>query len=347
MSKSLRRIAVIGPTADSTSALRGNYFGTPAAPVTILQGIREAVPQAQVVYARGAELVDGMGNRGEVPASEISAEAALAAARDAEVVVFVGGLTADIEGEEMRVDYPGFAGGDRTDLRLPASQQKLLEAVQATGRPVVLVLTGGSALAVDWAQQHVPAILMAWYPGQRGGSAVADTLFGDSNPAGRLPVTFYKADEPLPAFDDYRMEGRTYRYFKGTPLYAFGHGLSYTRFEYTDLKVDRERLTRRTKLKIRFKVENTGARAGDEVVQLYLHAVQAAHARANRELRGFQRITLQPGEKREVSFTISPQDDLRYYDEALRDYATDTGAFEVQVGASSVDLRLKRLFTVR
>jgi beta-glucosidase len=347
LSKSLRRIAVIGPTADSTSALRGNYFGTPAAPVTILQGIRNALPQAQVVYARGAELVEGMGNRGEVPASEISGEAALAAARAAEVVVFVGGLTADIEGEEMRVDYPGFAGGDRTDLRLPASQQQLLEAVQAIGKPVVLVLTSGSALAVDWAQQHVPAILLAWYPGQRGGTAVADALFGDANPAGRLPVTFYKADEQLPAFDDYRMEGRTYRYFKGTPLYAFGHGLSYTNFEYTDLALDRERITPWGRIRIKVKVENTGARAGDEVVQLYLKPVQAEHSRNLKELRGFQRITLQPGEKRELTFTIAPRADLRYYDEEIGDYAVGTGAFEVQLGASSADIRVKRLFTVR
>jgi beta-glucosidase len=347
LSKTLRRIAVIGPTADSTSALRGNYFGTPAAPVTILQGIRNALPQAQVVYARGAELVEGMGNSGEVPASEISAEAALAAARAAEVVVFVGGLTADIEGEEMRVDYPGFAGGDRTDLRLPASQQKLLEAVQATGKPVVLVLTSGSALAVDWAQQYVPAILLAWYPGQRGGTAVADALFGDANPAGRLPVTFYKASEQLPAFDDYRMDGRTYRYFQGTPLYAFGHGLSYTRFEYTDLKVDRERVTPWGRIRARVTVENTGARAGDEVVQLYLKPVQAEHSRNVKELRGFQRITLQPGEKRELSFTITPRADLRYYDEEIADYAADTGAFELQLGASSSDIRVKRLFTVR
>ena len=137
------------------------------------------------------------------------------AARQADAVVFVGGLTGDVEGEEMKVSYPGFAGGDRTDLRLPASQRKLLEALHATGKPVVLVLTTGSALAVDWAQAHLPAILVAWYPGQRGGTAVADVLFGDVSPSGRLPVTFYKESEKLPPFDDYTMQGRTYRYFDG------------------------------------------------------------------------------------------------------------------------------------
>jgi beta-glucosidase len=364
LAKSLRRIAVIGPTADSVNALLGNYNGTPAAPVTILQGIREAMPQAQVVYERGAELVEGLVERpipgapgavaGNAPPADAapapappSAEAALAAARAADVVVFVGGLTSQIEGEEMRVDYPGFSGGDRTDLKLPASQQKLLEALHATGKPVVLVLTGGSALAVDWAQQILPAILFAWYPGQRGGSAVADVLFGDAEPGGRLPVTFYKADESLPAFDDYHMEGRTYRYFRGTPLYAFGHGLSYTRFTWSDLKLSRTRVGEKGRLRITAKVRNAGTRAGDEVVQLYVRAAGTPHARANRELRGIQRLTLQPGEQRQVSFEITPQADLRYYDEDRRAYAVDPGRYEVQLGASSADLRLTQAFEVR
>src|SRR5690606_1877712 len=141
----------------------------------------------------------------------------------------------DVEGEEMDLNYPGFSGGDRTDLRLPASQRRLLEALAETGKPIVLVMTAGSAMAIDWAEENLPAILMAWYPGQRGGDAVADVLFGDVNPAGRLPVTFYKETEKLPPFDDYSMDGRTYRYFSGEPLYPFGHGLSYTTFEYSKL----------------------------------------------------------------------------------------------------------------
>jgi len=353
LSKSVRHIAVIGPTADSVNALLGNYNGTPAAPVSILQGIRAAVPGADVVYERGAELVEGLVERAIAgappitpPASPPSADAALAAARNADVVIFVGGLTTQIEGEEMRVSYPGFSGGDRTDLRLPATQEKLLEALQATGKPLVLVLTGGSALAVDWAQQHVPAILMAWYPGQRGGNAVADVLFGDADPAGRLPVTFYKADEQLPAFDDYHMDGRTYRYFKGTPLYAFGYGLSYAHFDYSALKLDHDRVGSKGRLRATLQVRNTGQRAGDEVVQLYLHALSAPHARASKELRGFQRITLQPGEERKVSFDVSPATDLRYYDEQRHAYAVDPGGYEVQIGASSADVRLAQAFTV-
>ncbi len=362
LSKSVRRIAVIGPTADSVNALLGNYNGTPAAPVTILQGIREAVPQAEVIHERGAELVEGLVERpvagapGAVPgdaagpaaaAPAPSAEAAVEAARRADVVVFVGGLTSQIEGEEMRVDLPGFAGGDRTDLRLPASQQRLLEALHATGKPVVLVLTAGSAMAVDWAQQNLPAILFAWYPGQRGGSAVADVLFGDADPGGRLPVTFYSADTPLPDFDDYHMEGRTYRYFRGTPLYPFGHGLSYTQFSWSDLSLSRARVSRDGRLRVTARVRNTGTRTGDVVVQLYLRADGTPHARTNKDLRGIRRLTLRPGEQRRVSFDIRPGTDLRYYDEERQQYAVDPGSYEVQLGASSGDVRLARRFEVR
>ena len=148
----------------------------------------------------------------------------------------MGGLTGDVEGEEMQVSFPGFAGGDRTDIVLPSPQERLLEALHATGKPVVLVLMTGSALSVEWAQEHLPAILVAWYPGQRGGNAIADVLFGDANPGGRLPVTFYRSVQQLPPFADYDMKGRTYRYFTGEPLYPFGYGLSYTKFEYSGLQ---------------------------------------------------------------------------------------------------------------
>jgi beta-glucosidase len=261
-------------------------------------------------------------------------------------VVFVGGLTGDVEGEEMRVNYPGFAGGDRTDLRLPGSQQKILEALKATGKPVVLILTTGSALAVDWAQANLPAILVAWYPGQRGGSAVADALFGVTNPAGRLPVTFYKADEKLPPFDDYSMKGRTYRYFEGQPLYPFGYGLSYTRFEYSGLRLDSASVKAGGTIRATVSVKNVGQRAGDEVVQLYLHPIDPQRARALKELRGIERITLKPGESRSVTFTVVPSRDLTIYDEMGKAYAVDPGRFELQIGASSADIRAKAAFSV-
>jgi beta-glucosidase len=282
----------------------------------------------------------------DLPGAKPAFEAALDAARQAEVVVFVGGLTGDVEGEEMEVSYAGFAGGDRTDIRLPAPQQALLEAVHATGKPVVLVLTTGSALGVDWAKANLPAILVAWYPGQRGGSAVADVLFGDSNPAGRLPVTFYKVDEPLPAFDDYAMSGRTYRYFEDEPLYPFGHGLSYTTFAYSDLELDTPALSAQDSLSIAVSVQNTGARSGEEVVQLYLRALEPKQPRAVRELRGFQRVALEPGEKRQLTFSITPERDLRHYDGTREAYAVDPGRYEVQIGASSSEIRASQTFEV-
>lgn len=499
LSRSLKRIAVIGPTADDTMALLGNYFGTPAAPVTIQQGIREAAQGVEVRYARGVDLVEGRddpgatplieaaylrpaadsperGLRGEyfrtadlsgtpalvrtdaqigfrwdrgsptdnllargeaapgqgipsdgfsirwsgqllppvsgryrieaaaddgfrlyvdgkrvldrwsnsdrlhgdgvelelqagraydlkleyydaerdagvrlgwrMPGAKPPFEEALDAARNAEVVVFVGGLTGDVEGEEMTVNYPGFAGGDRTDLRLPATQRALLEALHATGTPVVMVLTGGSALAVEWAQEHLPAILMSWYPGQRGGTAVGEALFGDVNPGGRLPVTFYRADQPMPAFGDYTMEGRTYRYFRGTPLYPFGHGLSYSRFDYSALKLRSPRITDTGTLNVQVDVVNSGKRAGDEVVQLYVRRREAAAGDARQALRGFKRVHLAPGERRTLTFDLHAQQDLRQYDPARGAYAVATGTYEVRVGGSSADVRARAGFTV-
>ena len=201
----------------------------------------------------------------------------------------------------------------------------------------MLVLTTGSALAVDWAKEHVPAVLVAWYPGQRGGSAVADVLFGAVNPAGRLPVTFYKESEKLPAFDDYAMRGRTYRYFEGEPLYPFGHGLSYTKFEYSDLKLDRARVAPGGSLLVSVNVRNTGARAGDEVVQLYVRELSPAQPRALKELRG---------ETRRVSFTLLPARDFTHYDVERKAYAVDAGRYEIQLGASSGDIRLRSTVAV-
>ncbi len=281
-----------------------------------------------------------------LPGSKPAFEEALDAAHHADVIVYVGGLTGDVEGEEMKVNYPGFAGGDRTDIRLPSTQKKLLAALQATGKPIVMVLTTGSSLAIDWAKQKLPAILVAWYPGQRGGNAVADVLFGDINPAGRLPVTFYKADARLPAFDDYNMQGRTYRYYTGEALYPFGYGLSYTQFKYTDLKLDRDTVNPTDTINATVTINNIGTHTGDEVVQLYVHGMGTAHQRAIKELRGIARITLQPGESREVTFTLKPERDMSYYNVVKKSYAVDSGSYEIQLGASSSDIRLKKTLNV-
>ncbi len=466
LSKSVRKIAVVGPNADDVTALLGNYHGDPAEPITPLAGIRRKLQgtAAEVIYARGASLAEGLphfevvpsqcllppeeagrghGLLGEyfpsasfdgrsrrprelthpstgrpavespkpvsplfrrvdaqvdfrwrdgapradlndddfgvrwtgylVPAvsgryslgaigmnaytlflddkpivranhvherayvwSDVELEAgrryrlrldyhhyvneadiqlvwapprpdplpeAVKAARQADVVIAVLGLSPRLEGEEMRVPVPGFKGGDRESLDLPATQQRLLEAVCATGKPVVLVLMNGSALAVNWARRNVPAILEAWYPGQAGGDAIADVLFGDYNPAGRLPVTFYQSAEQLPPFTDYSMRGRTYRYFAGEPLFPFGFGLSYTKFSYGRLRAPRQ-VRPGEPIMVEVEVRNAGDRAGEEVVQAYVTALDRAGSKPIRTLAGFARIALAAGERRSVTLRL-------------------------------------------
>jgi beta-glucosidase len=239
--------------------------------------------------------------------SDRGAQAALAAARSSDLVVFVAGLSSRTEGEEMRVNAPGFAGGDRTSLDLPAPQESLLERVTATAKPTVLVLVNGSAMSVNWADAHVPAIIEAWYPGGQGGEAVARLIAGDYSPAGRLPVTFYQSVTQLPEFGDYAMAHRTYRYFDGPVLYPFGYGLSYTTFSYADPRVSSVRVSARDSVIVSVNVTNTGAMDGDEVVQLYAThaAVPGAPARA---LVGFQRLHLARGETQRVQFTLRDRD---------------------------------------
>ena len=251
-------------------------------------------------------------------------------AQEADAVILVLGISSRLEGEEMTVREPGFLGGDRTDISLPARQQALLEAVSATGKPVVLVLLSGSALAVNWADAHIPAIVQAWYPGEEGGAAIADVLFGDYNPAGRLPVTFYRSVDQLPPFESYAMEGRTYRFFRGEPLYPFGHGLSYTRFKYSGLKISQTRVTPTENVTVSATVENSGARPGDEVVQLYLTDLTASVRVPLRSLAGVERVQLQPGERRVVSFTVQPRQLAVIADDGRA--VVEPGEFKVTVG---------------
>lgn len=234
-------------------------------------------------------------------------ERAVAAARQSDVVIAVVGLTAQLEGEESDIALPGFFGGDRVDLDLPSPQEQLLKAVAATGKPLIVVLTSGSALGVNWAENHAAAILEAWYPGEEGGSAVADVLSGAYNPAGRLPVTFYKSVEQLPPFTSYSMAGRTYRFFTEQPLYPFGYGLSYTTFRYDNPEVSQTQISADGSVSVSARVTNTGERAGDEVVQLYLAHPGVAGAPI-RTLAGFQRIHLEPGASRTVSFSLHGRD---------------------------------------
>jgi beta-glucosidase len=232
---------------------------------------------------------------------------AVDAAKNADVVIAVLGITSELEGEEMQVSIPGFKGGDRTSIDLPKPEENLLEAVAATGKPTILVLTNGSALAVNWANEHANAILDAWYPGEEGGRAVAETLSGKNNPAGRLPVTFYKSVDQLPPFEDYAMKGRTYRYFTGTPLYPFGYGLSYTKFSYSDLSVPTQTVAAGDPVSADVTVTNSGSREGDEVVQLYVKFPNVPGAPL-RALRGFQRVHLAAGASQKVHFELKNRD---------------------------------------
>ncbi|MBV9762152.1 MAG: glycoside hydrolase family 3 C-terminal domain-containing protein [Acidobacteriaceae bacterium] len=288
-----RRIAVLGPAGDDRDALLGNYNGTPSYTVTPLEGIRkEFGAHSEIRYAPGSayaampKLIDSE----RVPADVLLQEAVGIAERS-DLVILCIGLNSRLEGEEMPIDIPGFSHGDRTDIQLPAPQQKLLESVLDTGKPVIVVLINGSALALEAAKNRAAAILEAWYPGQEGGTAIARTLSGKNNPGGRLPVTFYKSVAQLPPFADYSMKNRTYRYFSGDPLYPFGFGLSYSTFTYSDQTVRGQTASAR--------VTNASQREGDEVVQLYIKTDYAP----NPVLKGFARVHLQPGESRSMSFT--------------------------------------------
>jgi beta-glucosidase len=242
------------------------------------------------------------------------AEQAVSSAKQADVVVAVVGITSQLEGEELRVNVPGFEGGDRTSLGLPKAEEDLLVALKATGKPLIVVLMNGSALSVNWASQNTNAILEAWYSGEEGGAAIAETLAGKNNPAGRLPVTFYRGVEQLPRFDDYSMKNRTYRYFTGEPLYPFGFGLSYSRFEYSSLKLSTSTIKAGDSLRVELDLKNVSQREGDEVAELYLSFPKLAGAPL-RALRGFQRVHLAPNETKHIQFALSPRD-LSMVDEA-------------------------------
>lgn len=257
--------------------------------------------------------------------------------KDADAFVFAGGISPQLEGEEMRVDYPGFNGGDRTSIALPSVQTELLKALKSTGKPVVFVMLTGSAIAIPWENENVPAIVNAWYGGQSAGTAIADVLFGDYNPAGRLPITFYKSDSDLPSFNSYDMKGRTYRYFKGDALYPFGHGLSYTTFKYDMLKMPTT-VKKGNNLSVTVRVTNTGKMDGDEVVQLYVSHKNIANAPL-RVLKGFQRISLKAGESRLVAFNVK-SDQLSLVNDEGKFYQTK-GTITVSVGGGQPEVKNK------
>jgi len=335
----IKSIAVIGPNADSRQALVGNYEGTASEYVTVLDGIREAVgDNVRIYYSMGCHLykdkVESLAERNDRIAEAVTC------AEMADVVVLCLGLDSTIEGEEMH-ESNEYGSGDKYDLDLPGRQQELMEAVYATGKPVVLVLLTGSALSVTWADENIPAILNAWYPGAQGGKAVASVLFGETNPSGKLPVTFYRTVEELPDFTDYSMQNRTYRYMKNEALYPFGFGLSYTRFEYSDLKLSKSKIGVGEGFTVSVKVTNTGNMAGDEVAQVYIKDVEASCAVPNWQLSGMKRIKLESGESAEITFEIFPEQLAVVNDDGQS--VIEPGDFEIYVGGSQPDTRSIKL----
>jgi beta-glucosidase len=310
--KDIGSIAVIGPNANDAEVLLGNYHGTPKEVVTPLSGIQRIVShQTRVTYVCGSELRSQADNF----------EEAVRITKAADVAIVVVGLSQALEGEEGEIPNVG----DRTFIELPDAQENLIQALHATGTPVVLVLINGSPIAIQWANENAPAIIEAWYPGQAGGTALAEVLFGDYNPAGRLPVTFYESTDQLPEFSDYSMQGRTYRYLEDKPLYPFGFGLSYTEFRYHDLQIQQANGL----IEATISIENIGERAGDEIVQLYIRDLDAEYAPI-RHLEGFQRIHLQAGERQLLSFSLEPKQFSRVNQEGKR--FLQTGHFEISIG---------------
>jgi beta-glucosidase len=334
----VKNIAVVGPLADQTEVLLGNYHGNPDKKVSFMDGLKAEFPNAKITYVPGTQfLAAGDKSKAKPDWSKVdsapSAEA-IEAARKADVVIAVVGITGELEGEEMPVTVPGFQGGDRTRIDLPDPEEKLVEGVAAAGKPLVVVLMNGSALAVNWEKEHANAILESWYSGEEGGTAIAETLSGKNNPAGRLPVTFYTGIDQLPHFENYSMENRTYRYFTGKPLFPFGYGLSYTKFSYSDLKLPSAPIDPNGSLEAEVTVTNTGLLAGDEVAELYLNFPKVAGA-PRIALRGFHRVHLEPGASTQLTFTLKPRD-LSMVTE-LGQPIVAAGAYTVTVGGGQPD----------
>jgi beta-glucosidase len=305
--------------------------------VTILEGIKSvAGPGIEVAYEAGCPLT--LTNNAK--ANENVWAKALSAVSNADAIIYVGGLSPRLEGEQMKLDIDGFYAGDRTRIELPSVQTEFLKALKATGKPVIFVNCSGSAVAIPWEAANVPAILQAWYPGQEGGRAVANILFGDTNPSGRLPITFYKTTADLPDFEDYSMSNRTYRYFNGKPLFAFGYGLSYTQFSYRNAHLDSASLNRGDTAKVSFEVTNLGKRDGDEIAQIYVRHAHSSVPQARLALCGFARVHVQQNQSTRVTVEI-PAERLRYWNTDKKQYAVEAGDYELLIGGASDNIQLK------
>jgi beta-glucosidase len=330
--ETLKKIAVLGANATDTVVLLGNYNGRPSQPVTLLEGIKRAVSGGgvEVYHERAVGLI------GKAPASF---DSTLQRVRDADLIIYAGGLSPEIEGEESEIANMNDVGlfvGDRTTIVLPKIQTALLKALATTGKPIVFVMMTGSAIALPWESEHIPAILNAWYGGGQAGTAIADVIFGNYNPSGHLPVTFYAADSDLPDFTDYSMANRTYKYFGGKPLYPFGHGLSYTTFGYTWASQPKAAYAAADVIRCALTVTNTGAADGDAVAQVYVKYPQAGERLPIKELRCFRRVPLKRGQSAQVNVSI-PVAQLAKWSDAANALTVPAGEYTLFVGSSSAD----------
>jgi beta-glucosidase len=324
----IKSVAVIGPAAERPEY--GNYFGAAPSRVSPLEGIKNKLGAvAEVLFTTGCGVLEA-GNPPEM-------EKAVEMATRADVVILCLGTNGKVEAE----------GRDRQDIGLPPVQEQFLQAVCKANPKTVLVLLNAGPLSVRWAKDNTPAVLEAWYPGEEGGTAIADVLFGDYNPGGKLPYTVYESTNQIPPQSEYDItKGFTYMYFTGRPLFPFGHGLSYTEFRYSNLQVLPMQIPANGQVTVRVEVENIGKRAGDEVVQLYVHDVQCSVKRPIKELRGFERVSLKPGEKQTVTFELKGEQ-LTFYDIKKHNFVVEPGVFDVLVGSSSEDIRCKGRFEVK
>lgn len=326
--ESLKRVAVIGPAGGSNYET-GNYYGKPARKISPLQGLKDALgPDVDVEYEQGTDFVD--------PADSAAIARAVNLAHKSGVAILFLGTNLSVEAE----------GRDRRDLNLPGAQKQLMEAVYAANPKTILVLMNAGPLAVTWANDHLPAILDAWYPGESGGTAIAQVLLGNYDPGGHLPYTVYASLDGVPPQNEYDVsKGFTYLYFKGIPLYAFGHGLSYTQFKFSNLKLSRTTTSNVGHVEVSFDVQDTGQREGAEVAQMYIHQLKSNVVQPIKSLRGFERVQLAPGETKHITLPLEASQ-LSYYDVITHRFIVAPGAFEVMIGASSDDIRLRTKLTV-
>ena len=332
----LDSVAVIGPNADSQPVLIGNYSGKASKYVTLVDGIHNALDdQTRVFYAEGCDLrttePSYWGNQPDAGFAE-----AVSIAEKSDVVIICLGISPELEGEEGAVANSD-GGGDKIDIALPGMQEELLAAVAETGKPIIAVITNGSPVELNSVDQRAEAVLEAWYPGEEGGNAVADILFGDYNPSAKLPVTFVRSMDQLPDFRDYSMQNRTYRFMESDPLYPFGFGLSYTDFEYSELKLSADSFAadEEAEIKLSAKIKNTGKVKGTEVVQLYLKDLESSVSVPKYELRGVERVELTPNEAKTVEFKLKPRDFALINEDGKA--VLETGEFEVYLGGSQPD----------